>query len=299
MKKIIVITVKYALVALITASIMFNANAQKQPQIQQISLLAPDNVKIDGKINEWPNPFLNTKKTAGFLQAYNSSSRVCYTVSNDENNLYFVIRGLGNMVSRKILSGGLTITISHLVDNKRGKAPDNVIITFPTPQHYKIVNPIMGTIANADNLEDEDATTNRKRIDSLDANANMQLSRALNEIKIIGVKEFPDQAVSVYNTEGLKAMAGFIGKLPVIEFAIPLKYLNLSVDNSAKFSYNIKINAEQEPKSVNEDEGPPKASDHVVLNAPKPHTDASGSYDSFYLFNTTDFWGVYTLAKKP
>src|ERR1700761_3519140 len=156
-------------IIILAAIIPFVVSAQKQPQVQEISMRAPDKVKVDGKMNEWPSPFLSPQKTDGYLNAYNSSSRVFYTVANDDNNLYFVIRGLGSGVANKMLAGGLVVTISHLIDRKRTKAADNVVITFPVPQDIKTTSVIMGTIASAGGLVDEDSVANRKQIDSIGA----------------------------------------------------------------------------------------------------------------------------------
>jgi len=114
--KIAFIIRKKIVVSIVLVAIASIANAQKQPQVQEVSIRAPDNVKIDGKITEWPNPFQTVKNNDIYLSAYNSSSRVYYTVANDDKNLYFVIRGLGTGVANKMLAGGLTITISHNVN---------------------------------------------------------------------------------------------------------------------------------------------------------------------------------------
>ena len=58
------------------------ANAQKLPNVQQASLRAPENVKVDGKPTEWGDK----------LQAYNKATDVFYTIANDYNNLYLIIQ---------------------------------------------------------------------------------------------------------------------------------------------------------------------------------------------------------------
>lgn len=57
-----------------------NTQAQKLPKVQQASLHAPANIKIDGKATEWEGKF----------EAYNPGSRVFYTLSNDSENLYLI-----------------------------------------------------------------------------------------------------------------------------------------------------------------------------------------------------------------
>jgi len=296
MKKLINPTIKQATVALLLTAISSTTVAQKQPQIQEISVRAPDNVKVDGKMNEWTSPFLNATKTEGFLQAYNSSSRVYYTVANDDNNLYFVIRGLGSGVAQKFISGGLTITVSHATDRKREKAPDNVALTFPIAQDLKTTKQIMGMIATVGNYVDDDSVANRHEIESLEAITNKMVNDAMKEIRVVGIKEIPDSVVSIYNMEGIKADIKFIKRQPIVEFAIPLKYLALSIDNPVKFSYNIRSGAIQD---MGQNQFPaPMVIPAAGLNANLPPPPTPGPNVGF-LYNPTDFWGIYTLAKKP
>jgi len=274
----------------------FTANAQKQPQVQEISVRAPDNIKIDGKLNEWPNKFLN---------AYNSTDRIYYVMSNDDNNLYLTIRGMGNGVAKKAIAGGLTLTISHSVEKKaRVKAADNVYITFPVPQDGKTTAGIMGVVNQVADFND-DTLANRKQIDSIVAIANKRINDAMKEIRVVGVKEVPDSVISIYNTQGIKAAAQFIKMQPIIELAIPLKYLGLSVDNPVKFSYNIKLSAIPESNQP----GAPVVVDMampapVVISASNsgmiaPPIPVMGmNPNNGYAFNSTDFWGEYTLVKK-
>jgi len=273
------------------------ASAQKQPQVQEISMRAPDNVKVDGKMNEWPSPFLSPQKTDGYLNAYNSSSRVFYTVANDDNNLYFVIRGLGSGVANKMLAGGLVITISHLIDHKRTKAADNVTITFPVPQDVKTTGMILSTIATAGELVDEDSVANRKQIDSIGGIANKQMNNVMKEIWVVGVKEIPDSVVSIYNTMGIKAAAQFIKRQPIVELAIPLKYLNLDINNPVKFSYNIRLNVRtnDNPRNIREDAPSPQ----VLMTSVDVGTMHASNPGTMFMLAPTDFWGLYTLVKKP
>jgi hypothetical protein len=49
--------------------------------VQQVSLHAPANVKIDGKGTEW-----------GTMRAYNPSTEINYTMANDAKKLYLVVQ---------------------------------------------------------------------------------------------------------------------------------------------------------------------------------------------------------------
>src|SRR5476651_1199450 len=93
-------------------------DAQKLPNVQQTSLRAPANIKIDGKTTEWDNQF----------QAYNRATDVFYTLSNDDSNLYLIIQATDEDIIRKIINGHVSFTIS-----KSGKKSDQdaAVITYP------------------------------------------------------------------------------------------------------------------------------------------------------------------------
>jgi len=247
-------------------TVAFSSKAQKQPQVQQVSVRAPDNIKIDGKINEWAS-----------LQAYNSTSRIHYTVSNDDNNLYLTIRGLGQRVALKSIRGGLVFTVNSSADKKQRDGANNVTITFPVSLDREAVNNIMNPQYLITPLL-KDTLANAKQIDSLVALSNQRLTDALKEIRLSGVKEIADSSLSIYNTNGIKAKMLFKKIQPIIELAIPLKYLGVSINSFQKFSYNIKINGDP--------------------NLPAG-ADVDQNSDQLYLAYSTDFWGEYILAKKP
>jgi hypothetical protein len=262
---------KNSLATLLLTAITLFANAQKQPQIQEGSVRAPDNIKIDGKLSEW----INTPD----LQAHNAADRIFYTVSNDDNNLYLTVRGQGNFVSEKILTDGLIFTISHSVSKKtREKDAGNVSIKFPLladSTQDKIVIPIFHTGDYT-----KDPIGNRKVIDSLVTKANKRLTAALKEIQVTGIKEITDPIISIFNTDGIKAWAQFNAETKyVYELAIPLKCLGLTIDNPVKFSYNIKLEVPPDPHP-----------DFGANMDPDPHDN--------YVNTTTDLWGKYILVKK-
>jgi hypothetical protein len=271
MKRLILIRDVITYILLFSLSIG-STNAQKQPQIQEISVRAPENIKIDGKLNEWANPLLN---------AYNAANRLYYVISNDDKNLYITMRGMGARVARKALEGGLAVTISHSLEKKtKAKAPGNVTVMFPVPQEQKTIFSIISIVNTLNGLIiDRDSLANRKQIDSIVAIANKRIGDAMKEIRVTGVKDIADSVISVYNTTGIKAAAQFIKRQPVIEIAIPLKYLGLSIDNPVKFSYNIKLSG--------------------LPLGPGVNIDDEMTPDDMYLLASTDLWGEYILIKKP
>jgi len=78
MKKI----TQYAVIVFLML-IAISAYTQKLPDKQTASVWAPATIKNDGKVTGWENQF----------QAYNNSCRIWYTVANDDDNLYLIVRG--------------------------------------------------------------------------------------------------------------------------------------------------------------------------------------------------------------
>jgi hypothetical protein len=272
----------------------FKASAQKQPQVQDQSVRAPKNVKIDGRMTEWANPFLSKDMTDGYLAAYNSSSRVYYTVSNDDNNLYLVIRGLGNGVANKMMQGGMVFTISRYTDGKRKKAPDNLVIGYPVPIGQKAAGKIMGTLAVAGVYVDDDSVRNRRQIDSVNRISSKQIMDVAKEIRISGIKEITDSVISVFNEQGIKAAMGFVKRQPIVELAIPLKYVGLSIDNPMKFSYNIRVNGLPD-NNMPPPPPPVMMGGGGAISAPMVVMGNGGAGN--FVYAATDFWGEYVLVK--
>ena len=75
--------------------------AQNLPDIQKGGMSAPTAVKIDGKLDEWPG-----------LSAYNKRTYIYYSVANDANNLYLLLRSDNSLITGKILQGGLTFSVN-------------------------------------------------------------------------------------------------------------------------------------------------------------------------------------------
>lgn len=257
-----------------------SANAQKLPAIQQGSMRAPDNIRIDGKATEWGNK----------LQAYNPVNIIFYSIANDDKNLYLIIHAPDLQAIGKIGSGGITFTISALSDKKlRAKATDNISVKYPVINLLKSSG--MDNAARQYQDLKKDTLTNKHAIDSLTASSNKRINMLFKEIQVRGIKQIKDPLISIYNTEGIKAMGMFNSKMAyVYELAIPLKYLGHAINNTSKLSYNIKLN------------GMPSPEDWAKVNKfPPPiisRDDGNVSFDFEYLNNPTDFWGEYTLAKK-
>lgn len=257
--------------------------AQKLPRVQQISLRAPENIKIDGKTSDWHNQF----------QADNPACRLLYTIANDDQNLYVVIRMKGIYGNAKVLQGGITFTLKP---TEKSSGLKDVSITFPSAvtkydakrEHLKI---------DQSNFYDwnldraKDTLINKRVIDSLVSATNAQIIDLFKEIQVDGIQEIATSSISINNNKGILAAARFDNMMKyTYELAIPLKYLKTAI-NSGKLKYNIKLKSAK-----------PVMNQNPNVLAPPVAVGADGApvvnYDMEYLNGQTDFSGEYTLSEK-
>src|ERR1700679_404639 len=100
----------------------FLTEAQNLPNIQKASVWAPPNIKIDGKVTEWQDKY----------QAYNHATDIYYTICNDNDNLYLVIKAtISVVIAGKILAGGISFTVNHTLKKKDTAA---ITVTYPILQ---------------------------------------------------------------------------------------------------------------------------------------------------------------------
>jgi hypothetical protein len=252
--------------------------AQKLPRVQNVSVWAPSTIKIDGKLAEWPNQDLS---------ALNPVTRIYYVISNDDDNLYLTVHGAGPGSGFKILKEGLIFTINHSFNKKHGEIDtNNVSVRFPTTQWAPTVSSVMYGVTRANMLYLSSPTNNKTQIDSLTANTNTRVNQLAKEIAIKGIKEIHDSTLSVYNDTGIKARLQFLNGQPVLEMAVPLKYLHLKSTSDGSFSYNISLPV-------------PKMQPGSNIMPMKAGDDVRVSDDDLFRSTETNFWGEYTLAKKP
>jgi hypothetical protein len=263
---------------LLSALAFLQASAQKLPKTQKISLLAPGNIKIDGKTSEWDDKF----------QAYNPASRVFYTISNDDQNLYLTARMDGERAAIKALSGGITLTLKQ--SSEQSKITKNVAITYPAvvakggstyAKDQSIGEILRGSPNRYKNLKGD--TANKKDISALITLTNKQITQVYKEIQVAGI-EGVDSLISIYNTSGIKAALLFTDKMEyTYELAIPIKLIEANFGMVKKLSYNIKLNA---------------APTIFVRRPPGSPVGTVDDPELNYQVNPTDFSGEYTLAKR-
>jgi len=293
MKKRNVILTAFFLLAVIP----FMVTAQKLPNVQETSLRAPADTKVDGKAIEWNNQF----------QAYNKATEIFYTLSNDNDKLYLTVQATDLDIINKIICKGIALTI-----NGTGKMKDQegVAITFPVLNDDAFPRGQRGEPRSRIpiNLDKPDSWP----ADSFMVVLNKDLSSKAKDIKVKGVKAITDSLISIYNPEGIKAVALFDNKtIFTYELAVPLKYLGLSVKNPKPFVYNIKLvsmNADWTEESGHGVSTVASAlrvqrqqirKNYFLSATPDFHyyLGGPGAPRLYSLMGPTDFWGEYTLAK--
>jgi len=260
--------------------------------VQVTSVWAPTNVKIDGKLNEWEDNF----------QAYNKSTKLFYTLSNNGKYLYLAVTTTDAETNTKFAAGGITLII-----NTGGRKKDKgaFILTYPV---IASASRRGGGRFGRQQSGASTGTTDTAAINS----AHRQLIATSKEIKVFGFKDVDDTLISIYNEYGIKTAIGYdtLGNYGY-EVAIPLKMLGLSVDNAPEIAYNIKINGLQ--INFNSSLQGKMATDAFQSggfgggrggrsgggrtgggDGGKSATDT----DYLDLTSPTDFWGKYTLAKN-
>jgi len=249
------------------------AFSQKLPSAQENSLIAPANIKIDGKNKEWSTG----------LQAYNKSTNLQYAICNDEKNLYLIVKSTDVLNNRKILAGGITFGVN--TDGKKNEK-ESIQLTFPVITASAgfrggrggggggFGGGGRGQRGGGQGRGQGKAIREyaRERDSIMAAGQRSQLLQA-KEIKLKGFKNTADSVVSIYNEFGIKAFASIDGENAFFyEAAVPFEALGITKGYSGVLAYQIRLNGLQ-------------------------LQDFNGGGDP-EMTSPTDFWGKYTLATK-
>jgi len=267
------------ILTVLALGLTIGAYAQKLPGVQAVSLRVPANVKIDGKAAEWGDQF----------QAFNKTGLIYYTMANDDDNLYLVVQVRDDDIAQKVVRGGITLTISV---SSAKKEKDNPAVTFP---QYDKKDPPKHPVYKRSFSPSTTAAENNLYLDSLAKARNRQLGDWAKMIGVAHLSGITQPDLSLYNEEGIKVALRFDSNLYcVYELAVPLKYFGFSLGRPAKFSYQIKLNGAAANGTNIRDlrEGIFWGWDGADGKMYTERIDPDVLYP-------TDFWGEYTLAKKP
>ena len=249
--------------------ISFQSFSQKLPDIQGKGVLALLNTKVDGKDLEWNDEF----------KAYNKATEVFYTVTNNKDYVYLVIKAENPDVIKKIILNGITFTLftSYYKNERNGYS-----FLFPK---YDTRNQMLFLDVNKNSL----------KTDSLLNVYNGRVTAKLKQIEINNLKTEFKETLSIYNEEQIKAASLFDKNLNfVYDLGIPIKYL----EGATSFKYNLKINSAGNGREIKFIE----SANGTVLS----YQGADGiNYNLGYstpsnlaLSFSTDFTGFYKLTSK-
>ena len=273
----------YLLVVIILMSQWTFVFGQKLPKVQKTSARAPENIKIDGKATEWNNKF----------QAYNKNTELYYTIANDDDNLYLLIRADKSDIITKMIHSGTTFAINA----KEKKDGESFAVTYP--KYQKKETPLYLTLSNRPKGM-QDSIKTQLQIDSFINTKNKQLSQRLRYIGIKGITQTSDSIMRVKNTANILSSASLNNQFCyTYELSIPLKLLPLTAGIKKSFYYHITLNGVA-------DRGGKVNIIETAKGERITYTGADGvnyvlpsvGINAMTLAFSTDFWGEYTLAKK-
>lgn len=278
-------------------------------------------VKVDGNLKEWNDNF----------QAYNKQTKLYYTISNDDKNLYLVIHSTDMQTTNKIGAGGVSFIVN--TDGKK-KDKDAFKLTYPViARQTGFGRPDgapgaggrggaggpAGGFGGAGGFRNFNATPDSATL----AARHKQVIDGAKEIKVTGFKDITDSLVSIYNEYGIKAALGYdaAGNYGY-ELSIPLKLLNIG-NGKDSFAYDIKVNGISRPDFGQRDGGANGGGNPGGQGGPGGFGGGPGGPGGFGggpggdgnrgqgfggpggpggglndMFAATDFWGKYVLAKK-
>jgi len=180
---------------------------------------APAKVTIDGSAAEWGDS----------LSYFNSQTQLNYTLANDKDNLYLVLKTPDLRQQANILSWGVTLCI-----DTKGRKKSSYSVTFPFQE--------------ADSPEPlGDNTDKEKKYEA-------SLTK-LKRIKADGFKDVENDVFTLQNTYGFRVAIDYDthGEL-VYEEVIPLSLFHADELKKNEWAFNIKINGPQ-PIAKKEGEG--------------------------------------------
>jgi uncharacterized membrane protein YgcG len=173
----------------------------------QINILkpAPAGVTIDGSLKEWGDS----------LSYYNPETQLNYTLANDKDNLYLVLKTDDPARQHSILTYGVTLSV-----DTKGHKKDSYSVTFPFQEQGN-----------------DEATDDNKMAISLSK---------LKRIKADGFKDVENDVFTLQNTYGFRVAMDYDKKgFLVYEEVIPLSLFHADDLKKNEWAFDIKINAPQ------------------------------------------------------
>ncbi|MDB4925713.1 hypothetical protein [Mucilaginibacter sp.] len=230
---------------------------------------APAGVVIDGNGKEWGDKMAYT----------DAKTKIDYTLTNDKDNLYLVVRTKDATQQSSILGAGITLSI-----DTKGKKKSSYVVTFPS------------------------SPTDRDQSRYMDmppprVQGNTEMSAKFGKIHVEGFKDISEEELLVVNpyniliAMGYDAASGYL----TYEEAIPLALFHAGDLATKEWAFNIKLNP------VQGKERPAAAgAKHSISVKPSSGKDdgrseftaqANKNGSLIDLTDEADFWGKFMLAK--
>ncbi|MEO8886474.1 MAG: hypothetical protein ABI367_10455 [Mucilaginibacter sp.] len=210
------------LIGILSAQLLLAAAVYAQ---ETLDLKTPVNaVIIDGDSKEWGDS----------LTYYNAEKNIHYTIANDKNNLYLVVKTNDLVQQNAILASGITFSI-----DTKGRKKSAFSVTFPVSGVEAINRP-------ANTLEEK-----RLRADIT----------KLRKIGIKGFKDVEENQINVENAFKIQTAINFDDNdYLVYEEAVPLELFHAAELIKNDWSFNIKLNA-----VTIHDAGGPVSMGHTIM----------------------------------
>jgi hypothetical protein len=207
-----------ALLFCAAASLLLTLHSQAQTKTPNTLKTPPADIKIDGDLKDWGDS----------LRYYNEDKKVYYTLANDKDNLYLVVRVNDRTEQIRIINAGLTLSI-----NTKGKKKEESSITFP------VGNPDQPQASPSD-----DKKTNPDLLDQQDRDEMLRAKMTkLRNIKVTGFPDIESDIMTTSNTYGIKVALNIDANDNLVyEAAIPLKFFHALAPDKTEWAFNIKIN---------------------------------------------------------
>jgi hypothetical protein len=226
-----------------------------------VSRWAEKPINVDGQLKDWNDS----------LRYSNDDTQFAFNLSNDDKTLYLAIKSKNKQNLNRILARGISFSV-----NTDGKKKAKETVVFPIIERSsQQVKPLKG------------------QPDIKEEQANI-LSR-MQKIDVSGFAEILDGSISMNNTYGIGAAAGFDSENNLVtEIAIPLQHLGIT-NNHESIAILIEINGIKQPRTAY---NPNRDSRSGMYGYPN----RDYRYDRRPLVNkqnaATGFWVKSTLAKR-
>ena len=208
------------------AGLLFTLHTQAQTKTPNTLKAPPADIKIDGDLKDWGDS----------LRYYNEDKKIYYTLANDKDNLYMVVRVNDRTEQIRIIRAGLTLSI-----NTKGKKKEESSITFP--------------VSNPDEPQTSPSDDKKTNPDLLDQQDRDEMLRAkmtkLRNIKVTGFPDIESDIMTTSNTYGIKVALNIDANDNLVyEAAIPLKFFHAVAPDKTEWAFNIKINGVTHPSNA-------------------------------------------------